>query len=122
MSTLQDAVKIINHRLEFLAGRQPEAGGKQLLKRVLLSSDVELQMLAELESRHEPTVYSYKPGKFVEWLTPDVCDQIRIIYNELGLTNVSGQQAGQSPGQSPVADRSDVGRGEPAPKKLKRDH
>jgi hypothetical protein len=89
MSKYKDALRIIRHRLSFFRGEVPEAGGKELLARVLGSED-ELQMLQEIESLYEPTVYHWKPGKHVDYITPEVCRHIQLIYLDKGLGNDEG--------------------------------
>ena len=82
MSKYKNAPRIIKHRLAFLRGEVQEAGGKELLMRVV-QSEPELKMLEEIENRHEPTVYEYKPGMYVDYITPEVCKHIRMIYTDL---------------------------------------
>ena len=82
MSKYKDAPRIIKHRLAFLRGEVHEAGGKQLLMRVLQSTP-ELKMLEEIENKYEPTTYEYKPGMHVDYITPEVVRHIRSIYTEL---------------------------------------
>ena len=82
MSKYKNAPRIIKHRLAFLRGEVHEAGGKELLMRVV-QSEPELKMLEEIESRHEPTKYEYKPGMYVNYITPEVCKHIRMMYTEI---------------------------------------
>lgn len=89
MSKYKDALRIIRHRLSFFRGEVPEAGGKELLARVLGSED-ELKMLQEIESLYEPTVYHWKPGKHVDYITPELCRHIQLIYLDKGLGNDEG--------------------------------
>ena len=85
MSKYKDAPRIIKNRLAFFRGEINEAGGKQLLMRVL-QSEPELKMLEEIENKYEPTVYQYMPGMHVNYITPEVCRHIRTIYTELDST------------------------------------
>ena len=89
MSKYKDALRIIRHRLAFFRGEVPEAGSKELLARVLKGTD-ELQMLEEIESLYEPTSYTWEGGMFVEYITPEVCRHIQLIYMEKGLGNDEG--------------------------------
>ena len=82
MSKYKDAPRIIKHRLAFFRGEVHEAGGKQLLMRIV-QSEPELKMLEEIENKYEPTEYEYKPGMHVDYITPEVCRHIRKIYTEL---------------------------------------
>ena len=82
MPKYKNAPRIIKHRLAFLRGDIFEAGGKELLMRVV-QSEPELKMLEEIESQHEPTTYEYKPGMYVDYITPEVCKHIRMIYTAL---------------------------------------
>lgn len=117
MSKYKDAFRIIRHRLAFFRGEVPEAGGKELLARVLKSTD-ELQMLAEVESLYEPTSYTWEGGMFVDYITPEVCRHIQLIYMEKGLGNDEGgddETCGQETSDHPNPVRG----GEPKSKRLK---
>ena len=82
MSKYKDAPRIIKHRLAFFRGEVHEAGGKQLLMRIL-QSEPELKMLEEIENKYEPTEYEYKPGMYVNYITPELCRHIRTIYTDM---------------------------------------
>ena len=82
MSKYKDAPRIIRHRLAFFRGEVHNAGGKELMMRVL-QSEPELKMLEEIENKYEPTKYEYKPGMHLNYITPEVCRHIRGIYMEL---------------------------------------
>ena len=82
MSKYKDAPRIIRHRLAFFRGEVHEAGGKELMMRVL-QSEPELKMLEEIENKYEPTQYEYKPGMHLNYITPEVCRHIRGIYMEM---------------------------------------
>ena len=91
---LRDAPRIVKHRLAFFRGEVLESAGKDLLYRIL-ASEPELTMLEAIESTFEPTSYTPKAGCHVDYLTPEVCRQIHIIFTELGLDkDVSGENAG----------------------------
>ena len=108
---LRDAPRIIRNRFAFFRGEMYEAAGKNLLYRIL-ASEPELEMLEAIENLFEPTSYTPKPGCHVDYLTPEVCRQIHMIFMELGLDkedadtedtgiSISGQeteQNSQSPG------------------------
>ena len=52
-------------------------------------------MLEAIENLFEPTSYTAKPGCHVDFLTPEVCRHIQMIFMELGLDkDVSGEYAG----------------------------
>ena len=91
---LRDAPRIIRNRFAFFRGEMYEAAGKNLLYRVL-ASEPELVMLEAIENKFEPTTYTAKPGCYVDYLTPEVCRQIHLLFNELGLDkDVSGEDSG----------------------------
>jgi len=116
MSKYKDAFRIIKHRLAFFRGEVPEAGGKELLARVLISTD-ELSMLEEIENLYEPTKYSWEPGKFVDYITPEVCRHIQLIYLDKGLGNDEGDD---DPSGQKASDHSDSAGGrEPKYKRFK---
>ena len=59
-------------------------------------------MLEEIENLYEPTSYSWEPGMHVDYITPEVCRHIQLIYVEKGLGNegddvASGQEASDHP-------------------------
>ena len=116
MSKYKDALRIIRHRLSFFRGEVPEAGGKKLLARVLGSED-ELNMLQEIESLYEPTSYTWRPGMYVDYITPEVCRHIQLIYFEKGLGNDEGNDhpSGQEASENTIS----AGGGEPKHKRLK---
>ena len=116
MSKYKDALRIIRYRLAFFRGEVPEAGGKELLASVLGSED-ELQMLQEIESLYEPTVYHWKPGKHVDYITPEVCRHIQLIYLDRGLGNDEGND--HTSGQEAPENTEFIGGGEPKYKRLK---
>lgn len=102
---LRDAPRIIRNRFAFFRGEMYEAAGKNLLYRIL-ASEPELEMLEAIENQFEPTSYTPKPGCHVDYLTPEVCRQIHMIFMELGLdkedadtedtgTGISGQETQQ---------------------------
>lgn len=88
MYALKDVYTVVKNRFEFFRGSVPDAGGKDLLYRLVASSERELKMLEEIENKFEPTTYEFKPGHHVEIVTPEVCRQIEIIYREVILDNV----------------------------------
>ena len=91
---LKDAPRILRNRFAFFRGEMFEAAGKDLLYRVL-ASEPELSMLEAIENLFEPTTYVAKPGCHVDFLTPEVCRQIHMIFRQLGLDkDGSGQNAG----------------------------
>ena len=91
---LRDAPRIVKHRFAFFRGEVVEAAGKDLLYRIV-ASEPELTMLEAIESKFEPTTYIPKPGCHVDYLTPEVCRQIYLIFTELGLDkDVAGENAG----------------------------
>jgi hypothetical protein len=117
MSKYKDALRIIRHRLAFFRGQVHEAGGKELLARILRGTE-ELQMLEEIENLYEPTSYTWEGGMFVEYITPEVCRHIQLIYLEKGLGNDEGgdhENCGQEASNDPDA----AGGGEPKHKRLK---
>lgn len=115
MSKYKDAFRILRHRLAFFRGEVPEAGGKELMARVLKSTD-ELSMLEEIESLYEPTSYVWEPGMFVDYITPEVCKHIQLIYLDKGLGNEGDDE---SLGHE-ASDNTDlVGGGEPKHKRFK---
>ena len=116
MSKYKDALRIIRHRLAFFRGEVPEAGGKELLARVLGSED-ELNMLEEIENLYEPTSYKWKPGMHVDFITPEVCRHIQLIYLDKGLGNDEGND--NTSGQEASENREFTGGGEPKHKRLK---
>ena len=87
----------------------------------VLASEPELQMLEEIENMYEPTSYEYKAGCFVDYITPEICKHIQIIYNEKILQNDSGGEIRQE--NRPTARQNSVssGRGEPYAKRIKRE-
>ncbi len=116
MSKYKDALRIIKHRLAFFRGEVPEAGGKELLARVLKSTD-ELKMLEEIENLYAPTSYSWEPGMHVDYITPEVCRHIQLIYLDKGLGNDEGND---NPSGQEAADHTvSSGGGEPKYKRLK---
>ena len=116
MSKYKDALRIIKHRLAFFRGEVPEAGGKELLARVLRSTP-ELSLLEEIENLYAPTTYTYEPGKYVDYITPEVCRHIQLIYLEKGLGNDEGDDAES---RQTSSDDTDTFRGgEPKYKRLK---
>ena len=52
-------------------------------------------MLEEIENMYEPTSYEYKAGCFVDYITPEICKHIQIIYNEKILQNDNGGRLDQ---------------------------
>jgi len=100
---LRDAPRLIRNRFKFFRGEAYEAAGKNLLYRVV-ASEPELTMLEAIENKFEPTSYTPKPGCHVDFLTPEVCRQLHLIYMELGLdkdaeeagTGPLGQETGQN--------------------------
>jgi len=114
MPKYKDALRILGQRIEFFEGRLLEAGGKELMYRVL-ASEPELSMLQHIESRYEPTTYTYKPGHFVDYITPEIAFFVRHIY-----TNLKNKNA--QPEDRPEArqDRVTPRGGEPARKRLKK--
>lgn len=115
MSKYKDAFRIIKHRLAFFRGEVPEAGGKELLARVLKSTE-EISMLEEIENLYAPTSYTWEPGKYVDYITPEVCSHIQLIYLEKGL----GNERDDEPSGQAASDHSDSSRrGEPKYKRLK---
>ncbi len=117
MFKYKDALRVIRHRLAFFRGEVPEAGGKGLLRRVLSSSD-ELAMLEEIENLYEPTSYSWEPGAYLDYITPEVCRHIELIYLDKGLGNVAGAD-GEADRQKTSEDPDTAGRGEPESKRVK---
>jgi|TARA_B110000858_G_C17809817_1_gene480508 hypothetical protein len=117
MSKYKDALRIIRHRLAFFRGEVPEAGGKELLARVLMGTD-DLQKLEEIESLYEPTSYTWEGGMFVEYITPEVCRHIQLIYMEKGLGNDEGSDT-ETCGQETSDHPNPVRGGEPESKRLK---
>ena len=116
MSKYKDAFRIIKHRLAFFRGEVPEAGGKELLARVLKSTD-ELFMLEEIENLYEPTSYRWEPGMHVDYITPEVCRHIQLIYLDKGLGNDEGDD--NSSGQKTSDHPDSPGGREPKYKRLK---
>jgi hypothetical protein len=115
MSKYKDAFRIIKYRLAFFRGEVPEAGGKKLLERVLKSTE-ELSLLEEIENLYEPTSYSWEPGMYVDYITPEVCRHIQLIYLEKGL----GNEGDDNPSGQETSDHPDtIRRGEPKYKRLK---
>ena len=107
---LRNAPRIIKNRFAFFRGETFEAAGKNLLYRIL-ASEPELTMLEAIENLHEPTSYTAKPGCHVDFLTPEVCQQIHSIYIELGLDKDAASEdtgAGIS-GQTPESDSEFAG-------------
>ena len=118
MSKYKDALRIIRHRLAFFRGEVPEAGGKELLRRVLSSTD-EIFMLGEIENLYEPTNYSWEPGTHVDYITPEVCRHIHLIYLDKGLGNAEGGNDHEESRQKASEDPDTTGGGEPKSKRLK---
>lgn len=116
MSKYKDAFRIIKHRLAFFRGEVPEAGGKELLARVLKSTD-ELSMLEGIENLYEPTSYKWEPGMHVDYITPEVCRHIQLIYLDKGLGNNEGNDV--SSGHEAPDHPDSSGGGEPKYKRLK---
>lgn len=117
MSKYKDAPRILRHRFSFFRGEVFEAGGKELMYRVV-RSEPELAMLEEIENLFAPTKYTPKPGMFVDYITPEVCRQIHLIYIELGLNNAEG--SARVPGQKAKHNPNASGGGEPKHKRVKR--
>ena len=116
MPKYKDALRIVRHRFAFFRGEVPEAGGKALMYR-LIQSEPELEMLEAIENLYEPTTYTYEPGMFVDYITPEVCRHVCRIYMEKGLGNAGGDDATSG---SPTAKDSDIiGGGQPKCKRLK---
>ena len=91
------------------------------MRRVLSSTD-EIFMLEEIESLYEPTSYSWEPGTHVDYITPEVCRHIQLIYLDKGLGNDAGTDGGddnETSRQKTSEDSDAVGGGEPKPKRLK---
>lgn len=107
---LRDAPRIIRNRFAFFRGETFEAAGKNLLYRIL-ASEPELTMLEAIENIHEPTSYTAKPGCHVDFLTPEVCRQIHMLYMELGLNkHAASEDAGaRISGQTPESDSQSAG-------------
>jgi hypothetical protein len=78
----KDALRILKHRLEFFRGKHIEAGGKELMYRVL-ASEPELEILEKIENMYEHTVYKHKENCFVPYITPEIAKHVMIIYNEI---------------------------------------
>jgi hypothetical protein len=78
----KDALRILKHRLEFFRGKHIEAGGKELMYRVL-ASEPELEILEKIENMYEPTNYTPKDNCFVPYITPEIARHVLIIYNEI---------------------------------------
>lgn len=119
MSKYKDALRIIRHRLAFFRGEVPEAGGKELIARVLRGTP-ELQMLEEIENLYEPTSYTWKweAGQCVDYITPEVRKYIRLIYSLKGLGK-DERDDDEKHGQTASNDSDPAGGGEPKPKRLK---
>jgi len=117
MSKYKDALRILRHRLAFFRGEVPEAGGKKLMERVL-KSEKELSMLQTIENMYEPTTYHRVCGMHVDYITPDVCDHIRLIYKDKGLDNDEGGDH-EAHGQKASDDPDSVRGGESKHKRLK---
>jgi hypothetical protein len=107
---LRDAPRIIRNRFAFFRGETFEAAGKNLLYRIL-ASEPELTMLEAIENIHEPTTYTAKPGCHVDFLTPEVCRQIHMLYMELGLNkDAASEDAGAGiSGQTSESDSQSAG-------------
>jgi hypothetical protein len=106
---LKDAPRICRNRIAFFRGEMFEAAGKELLYRIV-ASEPELTMLEAIENKFEPTTYVPKPGCHVDYLTPEVCRQIHIIFNELGLNkDVSADTGTGISGQTIEPDSESVG-------------
>lgn len=116
MSKYKDALRIIRHRLAFFRGEVHESCGKELLARVLGSED-ELIMLEEIENMYEPTSYKWKPGMYVDYITPEVCRHIQLIYLDRGLGNDEGND--NTSGQEAAENTEFIRGGEPEHKRLK---
>ena len=115
MPKYKDALYILKRRIEFFRGDVYEAGGKELMYRVM-ASEPELEMLEYIENQYEPTTYEYKPGHHVDYITPEISLFVRLIYTKLTQTNGgSGTQAGHEAGK----DRGSPGGGQPARKRHK---
>ena len=112
MPKYKDALWILKRRIEFFQGEVYEAGGKELMYRVL-ASEPELEMLEYIENQYEPTTYEYKPGQHVDFITPEICLFIRLIYSK--LTQSNAEKAGSEAGKN----RGAAGGGEPARKRHK---
>ena len=115
---LRDAPRILRNRFAFFRGEMFEAAGKNLLYRIL-ASEPELSMLEAIENQFEPTTYKAKPGCHVDFLTPEVCRQIHMLYSELGLRkDASGEDSAENTGANlsgseAESDHSAAGGGKP---------
>lgn len=120
MPKYKDAIRILRRRIEFFRGEVYDAEGKELMYRVL-ASEPELEMLEYIENQYEPTNYEFKPGKHVDFITPEICLFVRLIYSKLTQPNgkPSGTPSGTQDGPAAGQDRSTPGGGEPARKRHK---
>ena len=123
MPKYKDALYILKRRIEFFRGDVYEAGGKELMYRVM-ASEPELEMLEYIENQYEPTTYEYKPGHHVDFITPEICLFVRLIYTKLKQSNgetgtQAGAQAGTQTGQETGKNRGAPGGGQPARKRHK---
>jgi len=116
----KDAPRILRYRLDFFRGKHYEAGGKELMYRVV-ASEPELKMLEKIENQYEPTVYEYRDGCFVDFITPEMCRQIHIIYNEKKLDNVGCGGVGSQDRPAIRQNTISPGRGEPNSERIKRE-
>ena len=116
MPKYKDAIRILKRRIEFFQGNVYEAGGKQLMYRVVASDPECLKKLEAIENQYEPTEYHYKPGHHVDFITEEICFFIGLIYDKLKNENGDTESAsGSPPGSHPDTPRG----GEPARKRLK---
>ena len=91
----------------------------------IVQSEPELSMLEEIENKFAPTKYTAKPGMYVDYITPEVCRQIHLIYIELGLDNASSRRPAEDSGacvlgQKAKRNTNTTGGGEPDHKRIKR--
>ena len=112
----KDVLRILKRRIEFFRGELYEAGGKELMYRVM-ASEPELKMLEYIETQYEPTSYERKQGYHVEYITPEICLFVRLIYEKLKEKNA---RAEPKVGSEAGSDSASPGGGEPARKRLKR--
>lgn len=84
----------------------------------ILQSEEELSMLEEIENLYAPTKYKWAPGMHVDFITPEVCRHIQLIYLDKGLGNderCDDETCGQEASDNTVA----AGGGESKHKRLK---
>ena len=104
---LKDAPRIIRNRFAFFRGEMQEAAGKNLLYHIL-ASEPELTMLEAIENKFSPTSYTPKPGCHVDYLTPEVCRHVALIYAELGLDNPDAESVEASSKRAKKSSDSDA--------------